>query len=675
MISRKFVLCFATTVVLIAAATVSAQEHGCGTVIPPKQISFEREQISGRVDFSQMALAPQEVSIPLTIHILRDGSGSGGLSPESLDSTMTDLNAMYVPMEITFYQCGPVDYIDDDGFYADMSTMARIDSLRLINLVYGTINVYFVPESSGFPYCGISAFSGSAVQSIMMNNLCTGTTSPSTLAHEIGHYFNLYHTHETAFGVECPDGGNCGSSGDLLCDTPADPDLYDHVSDYPYCEYDHYASTPSGCGGTYNPQVDNLMSYSRKNCRDFWSSMQMARLIYMMDNYRPELFDGCTPRLRYAGQTTIDAGGDGDGLTEAGEIIDLSLTIENIGPVTTDAGGLISTSDPYLEITTPSALFDDTVDIGHHAISQTPFTLSVDAGCPDPYVAQLNLDISAEGGPVASEPFFLFVGSTPGFADGAESGDEGWRHYAGIYGTVDGWHIETYRRHSGSYSWKMGGAGSADYANRSDGALVTPPFLLRAGSQLTFWHFIEAEVQDETYAFDGGYVMISTGDGNWTQIHPVGGYPYTAVYFPGSPLMSGTSCYSGTQDWQEATFDLSAYSGVVQVMFRFASDTYTTGEGWYIDDIDVHSDYCCGTYTGGITGNANCSEDGKLTLSDISIMIDRVYISKALLCCEANGNTNADTECKITLSDISRLIDAVFVSKMPPSGCMTECEI
>ncbi len=83
---------------------------------------------------------------------------------------------------------------------------------------------------------------------------------------------------------------------------------------------------------------------------------------------------------------------------------------------------------------------------------------------------------------------------------------------------------------------------------------------------------------------------------------------------------------------------------------------------------------CCGIYTGGITGNANCSTDGKLTLSDITRTIDRVYVSKESLCCEPNGNTNADAECKITLSDITVLIDAVYISKTPPAVCMPECE-
>ena len=103
--------------------------------------------------------------------------------------------------------------------------------------------------------------------------------------------------------------------------------------------------------------------------------------------------------------------------------------------------------------------------------------------------------------------------------------------------------------------------------------------------------------------------------------------------------------------------------------------------GDYDDTVLVGNEWvppgCCGVFADGITGNANCSTDGKLTLSDISRMIDYVYVSKAALCCYAAGNTNGswdDGDCKVTLSDISRLIDAVFISKLPPEDCIQECE-
>ncbi len=83
----------------------------------------------------------------------------------------------------------------------------------------------------------------------------------------------------------------------------------------------------------------------------------------------------------------------------------------------------------------------------------------------------------------------------------------------------------------------------------------------------------------------------------------------------------------------------------------------------------------CGEFTSRLTGNCNCSVDGKLTLSDITILIDNVYISKSPLCCQPNGNTNGSEDCKRTLSDITKLIDAVYISKAPTADCMPECEV
>jgi hypothetical protein len=98
--------------------------------------------------------------------------------------------------------------------------------------------------------------------------------------------------------------------------------------------------------------------------------------------------------------------------------------------------------------------------------------------------------------------------------------------------------------------------------------------------------------------------------------------------------------------------------GIVQALTDVAVDQFLT----------ITED-CCGIYTAGYTGNTNCSADGKLTLSDISHLIDRVYISKAPLCCEANGNTNGSEDDKITLSDITQLIDRVYISKEHTAAC------
>jgi hypothetical protein len=97
-------------------------------------------------------------------------------------------------------------------------------------------------------------------------------------------------------------------------------------------------------------------------------------------------------------------------------------------------------------------------------------------------------------------------------------------------------------------------------------------------------------------------------------------------------------------------------------------------EGWQYFEIPTpgatNNGCVCGNYTGGSTGNTNCSEDGKLTLSDIMQLIDHVFISKSPLCCLANGNVNGSIDGRLTLSDITSLIDNIYISKAPTADCL-----
>ncbi len=116
-------------------------------------------------------------------------------------------------------------------------------------------------------------------------------------------------------------------------------------------------------------------------------------------------------------------------------------------------------------------------------------------------------------------------------------------------------------------------------------------------------------------------------------------------------------------------------SDSVEILVYSFNETYGVYGEATITFLAQEPDICCGINTGGITGNVNCGSDGKMTLSDITRLIDRVYISKLPLCCEASGNTNGSVDCNITLSDITVLIDAVYISKTPPAECRIECEM
>ena len=103
------------------------------------------------------------------------------------------------------------------------------------------------------------------------------------------------------------------------------------------------------------------------------------------------------------------------------------------------------------------------------------------------------------------------------------------------------------------------------------------------------------------------------------------------------------------------------------VIGETASDSYSLHQGFWQDfGVEVS---CCGRYTGGFTGNTDCDPDGKMSLADITHLMDRIFLSKRRLCCEANGNVDGDPDGNMSLSDITKLIDHVYLSKLPTKPC------
>ncbi len=213
-------------------------------------------------------------SVGLAFHVVRTTSGTGGISQDQLDQAMLDLADAWAGSNICFY-LAEQDTINNTTYYY-IDSEAEGNALRGINSNASLLDCYFVADVMG--YCGMSTFSWYTDQGILYTNSCVGVSSnPSTFPHEIGHYFDLFHTHETAVGTECPDGSNCDTAGDLVCDTPADPGLGDgNVNSS--CVYT--GSSTIYCNGStrsYNPDPTNMMSYSRKTCRTNFTAGQFTR--------------------------------------------------------------------------------------------------------------------------------------------------------------------------------------------------------------------------------------------------------------------------------------------------------------------------------------------------------------------------------------------------------------
>lgn len=230
-------------------------------------------------------------SVPVTIHIIQSrAQTSTNISIAEIEAEVASANRIYNSAGIEFFICGSPRIIEGGGTY----TFNTGNELNDFNYVPGTINIYFadaVTSSGGVSLCGYARFPFSNLEEtryVMMSKDCS--TDGATLIHELGHFYGLYHTHETAFGREYVDGTNCDVAGDLLCDTRADPNLSspNYMSG---CSYIGKVTDPKGA--PYVPPVNNFMSYAPSPCVRFFTEEQLAVIRSVHENENAYLVNKC----------------------------------------------------------------------------------------------------------------------------------------------------------------------------------------------------------------------------------------------------------------------------------------------------------------------------------------------------------------------------------------------
>lgn len=280
----------------------------------------------------------QVVTVPVVVHIIHD-NGPENIPDAQVQQAISWLNQSFanagyyaqgsgaeVGIQFCLAQRTPSGQ-PTNGITRDQSALTNLyiegndGAMKNINrwAPKDYINIWVVRDICSATYgCGVVAYAyhpayhGSNLDGIVVEAGYFGTTPGygSILAHEVGHYFGLYHTFEGG----CAN-GNCLSNGDRVCDTPPDQSTAAVPCDQPAntCSTD----TQSGFATDQPDMNQNFLDYGNLNCQHDFTPGQADRMNFYLNGTRKSLLEskGCLPPCPLPvlaafspGDTTILAG-------------------------------------------------------------------------------------------------------------------------------------------------------------------------------------------------------------------------------------------------------------------------------------------------------------------------------------------------------------------------------
>lgn len=216
-------------------------------------------------------------NIPVYWHIIKSGTGAGGVTAQQITNSIAVLNAAYAGTSFSFTLAATTTTNNGSWYSCSGGSCETQMKNALRQGGSNALNVYSNNMGGGllgwatFPSSYTSNPKGDGVV-ILQGSVPGGNAAPynqgDTLTHEVGHWLGLYHTFQ----------GGCSKNNDSVSDTPA--------------EKSPAYGCPVGrntCTGTKYPGNDpiyNFMDYTDDACMDEFTAGQAARMSAQWDAYR-----------------------------------------------------------------------------------------------------------------------------------------------------------------------------------------------------------------------------------------------------------------------------------------------------------------------------------------------------------------------------------------------------
>ncbi len=240
-----------------------------------KEINKENAKvISSKMQSGNLAkllAKAKKTNFPIRFVYVEDGTfESINVRKKKIKGVLKNLNKAFKKTKFKF-STHTIEVLQSTLFIEDLSRNDRNIYVEFSNKhdLEDVITVFILDHAKDF-----CTFTGNSIScsrtggfsfilSTLTNNVVISKfdlEDPKIVAHEMGHFFGLYHTfEEDMFGKDNFSAQDCNTTGDCLCDTPPDPGtVFETYVNYSTCEMIGFTDENDN---EYKPMLENFMSY------------------------------------------------------------------------------------------------------------------------------------------------------------------------------------------------------------------------------------------------------------------------------------------------------------------------------------------------------------------------------------------------------------------------------